>query len=208
MSSGSTNAQQVQNLVQEADNLNMILGTPGGWTLSASQVVVAAQGGSPFFAASALSPSQAQQIQTAIHNSNAAATETPSAASGNPTSANTPAAKIQSAATGLPNVAAIVTDIQQIEAGGQATLHWWGWSLKLNQNATTALQDILKTNLPALISIATALVAVSAPLAAALAIVSAAAVGLNAWISTEDAGQKGVVMNGYLWVGVVVEAGH
>lgn len=89
-----------------------------------------------------------------------AATPTPSdAPPAAPTSGNTPAASdvattIGTVASELPVVAETPSDIQRIIAGSTATLQWWGWTLKLNEDATTALNSLLTKDIGGLVAIA------------------------------------------------------
>ena len=220
---GSDNAQQSANLVQNVDTSQIILGTPGAWSVSLAHAVIAAQ---PLVAVAAagagraavaagpvpagagpLSAGQAALVQSAVNQSNAAAATTPSAASGSATTANTPADTITKVAQGITSIASTPANIKQLEAGTTATLHWWGWELDLNESATQALEALLTTDIEGLMSIGTALAFVSAPLAAVSGIISAVAGALEKWISDEDGDDKaGVVIKGYLWVAVRVTA--
>jgi hypothetical protein len=204
--SGTNSALSFQSIISNAEAAGVIIGTPGTFSLSVlhSVMAVVAQ---PAIAvaqsATFLTPGQTALVQSAVAKSNAAAAATPSAASGSPTSASTPITIIISVAKGLPLLDSTIHNIQTFEAGATAKLNWWGWTLNLSESSTKAFEALLTTDLAGFASIAAALTAVSAPLAAAGAIISAVATGLNGWVVGADTG-KGVTINGYLWVGVLV----
>jgi hypothetical protein len=205
---GSTNAEQTGNIVTNLDTAQAVQGTPGAWTISSSITIhallgakLAVVGGGP---APTVTAGQALLAQAAVDKSNAAAASTTGAASGNPTTASTASGVITNIAQGLSNLADTPANIQQLEAGTTATLHWWGWEADLNESATQALLKLLGTDVAGLVSIATALAAISAPLAAIAAVVGAISTGFDVWITAEDTKKNGVIINGYLWVGISV----
>ncbi len=212
---GTVNAQQLKSIIDKAEAFNIITGSVGTFSVSLGHAVAAA---SPLAlealapvvpagvaAVAPLAPGEASLVASAAAQSNAAATTTPSAASGTPTTANTPATTISNAAKGITGEASTPADLKTFETGASATLHWWGWSLQLTEKSTKALSSLLTTDLGGFVTIATALAALSAPLAAAAAIVSAAATGFNDWITAADSNHNGVTIDGYLWVGVWVQ---
>jgi hypothetical protein len=150
-----------------------------------------------------LTGGQAALVDAAIKNSNAAAVQTPSAASGQHTTADTLLDIINAAMKGLPIISATATDIETIEQGAKATLHWWGWTVELTNDGSKALDKLFNNDLGGLSAILAALTPISAPLAAVAAILGAITTGLSAWIETENKG-NGVTLKGYLWIGVDV----
>jgi hypothetical protein len=208
--SGTANALQLQSLVDAVDISGMVAGRPGSLTLSVPHLMaVSFSAAAPNSAAAAAAPQpltagQAALVQAAVTQANAAALITPSAASGNPTTANTPASTIQNMVKGVTMIAATPGDLKQLEAGATATLQWWGWTLKLNESSTQALSKLLVNDMAGLTALTKALAPISAPLAATNSMVSAVAAGLHTWISKQDHGH-GVVIHGYLFVGLLVE---
>lgn len=90
-------------------------------------------------------------------------------------------------------------------AGTVAALHWWGWELTLNEAATQALLRLLGSDVKGLLAAAAALAPASAVLAAVAAVILAAGEGLDTWVAHGDAaGHNGVVIHGYMWIGVWV----
>ena|SRR5215469_13067768 len=206
--SGTNNALQLQALIQTIDNHNLVSGNPGNFTVSLLHPAMVSTLTADTVAAStvpAISYGQAAIVEAAVTKTNAAAAATPSAASGNSTTASTPVEVVTNIFKGLNAITSAPKDIQTMEAGASATLNWWGWSLVLNESATQAFLDLLGNDLADLGTILAAFAAISAPLAAAGAIVAAVSTGLDKWISAADANKKGVTINGYLWVGVWVQ---
>jgi hypothetical protein len=210
--SGSSNAEQLASIIQTIDSQNIVVGAPGAWSLALPHTAITAQflaglpvTGTP--APATPTPGQLSLAQSAANKSNAAAAATPSAASGAPTTANTAASIINNVAGGITNIASIPADIKTVEAGATATLKWWGWTLQLNESATTAFERLLGTDVASCVTIASALAAISAPLAAVAGIISAVATGVDTWVTAEDkkGGNRGVTMKGYLWAGLWVE---
>jgi len=204
MPSGSDNAQQLKQIIDKAESAQVIQGdVPGTFSIS---VPVAALAAAPASATPApLLPGEAALIQSAVNRANSEAAAVPLAGAGSTSGSSPDTAKtIDAVAKGLTNVAQTPADVRALVAGAAAKLHWWGWTLRLNEAATKALQNLLTTDLGGLAAIATALAAVSAPLAAVAAIVTAVAGGLKAWVAAEDGAQQGVAIHGYLWVGVWV----
>jgi hypothetical protein len=202
--SGSANAAQLQTLIDTVDISGMVTGTPGKLALSAPHLMATSflLPGSAAPGPQTLSAGQAALVQAAIAQANAAALGTVSAATGQPVQANTPLTTIQSIARGVTPLGATAIDIQQLEAGATATLHWWGWALQLEEGATAAMARLLASDLAGLSAVAAALAAISAPLAAVGSMVSAA--GLNQWIAQVNRGY-GVQLRSFLFVGVMVE---
>ena len=204
--SGTTNALQLQSIVANAETASIIIGAPGSYALSVVHTSLAATPqaaltvGTP---AVALTPGQAALVQSAVNKANAAAIATPSAASGVEAAANTPITIITNLLKGLPLLLSAPEDIKKFEQGATATLHWWGWTLKMDEDSTKTFEKFLTTDIGGFAAIAAALSAISPPLAAAGAIISAVTTGLDGWVVGADTG-KGVTINGYLWVGVYV----
>ena len=208
--SGTSNAQLYQSLVQNVDGFGMVSGTPGSFSISLLHSVAAARAGQMApegLAVAPLTPAQAGLVQTAVAKSNTAATTTPSAASGQATAASTPTSTtiINAVLQGLQDIGSIPQDIQTLEAGTKGTLHWWGWSADLNEAATKAFLSLLTAD-EGIGTILTGLGAVSAPLAAVGAILGVVAKGYDSWITSVDTNQKGVTLNGWLWIAVTVAA--
>jgi|HubBroStandDraft_2_1064218.scaffolds.fasta_scaffold196193_1 hypothetical protein len=196
--------QQLSDIVTTVSNSPIIGGTPGEWHLVPLHLALATAqpvgGGS---AAPVISPGATALLQQAIDKSNAAALTTPAAASGTPVTSNTSPSTIQSIMKGINFVGEIGADIAAMEKGGTATLHWWGWEANLNEAATQALDHLLTTDMKDLAVIAAALAAISPVLAAVSGIVSIVSAALEGDVTAADAG-SGVVIKGYLWVGIDV----
>ena len=206
---GSTNARQLQDLIANINKFGRVSGAPGNFSVAVTESLAAATpvgGGVGLLErpAAALTSGQAALVHVAVIKSNAAASATPSAAAGNAASAATPVSIITTVAKGLPMLASTPANIRAVETGSTGTLHWWGWSLDMNEAATQAFKALLQSDLAGLTAIAAALAPVSAPLAAASAILTAVATGLTGWITTADANSNGVTINGHLWLGVSV----
>ena len=206
---GSTNAQQTYQIVTNLETAQAVQGNPGTWTISSATTIhaflgaqLAVASGAP---APAVSAGDALIAQAAVIKSNAAAVATPKAASGNPTTASTAIGIITSFSNRYSNVVEIPAIIQKLEAGTTATLHWWGWEAKLNESATQALLELLGTDVPTLALILGSLAAISAPLAAVAAILGAVSTGLDTWIKQADTAKNGVIIDGYLWIGIWVK---
>ena len=197
MASGTSNVSELEAIIQKAEN-GLVLGTvPGALSLAPSLAMTAA---APAAAPpAALTAGEALLVQNAIQRANAAA---PVAAA--PGAAPNIPGIIDAVFGGLTKVASTPADIKALAAGADATLKWWGWTLDLSDHAAKALQHLLANDLAGLLAIATALAALSPPLAAIAAIVGAVANGLSAWIAAENSAGKGVRIRGYLWVGVLV----
>ena len=202
---GTKDVVQLQAVVDAVKDTGMISGMPGTFTISAlysvATTVMDIDGGGK---GTPLSPLNAALVHAAIKKSNDAARATPSAASGKPTGASTSATLIDRILEGIPVIGSTSQDIRDIESGAEATLNWWGWSLNLNESATQAMRRLLNNDLETVAKILMALAAISAPLAAAGAVLKLAAGALAAWISDEDTRHDGVTIAGYLWVGVKV----
>lgn len=195
--SGSENAQYLKSIITKVEGSGLVQGAaPGAFALQipqAAPVQGAAAGEGP------LNPGEAALVRNAISLSNDSAT--PAAAPG----AGAIASAIDAIAHGLTQIANTPADVKALVAGAAAKLHWWGWTLQLNESATQALSSLLKNDLAGLVMIATTLASASPPLAATAAILTAVAGGLSGWIAAEDQAQKGVVIHGYLWVGIWVQ---
>jgi hypothetical protein len=206
---GSRNAQQLQYLVENIGNFAIVSGAPGNFSLSQMHLPTTA---APFAGGvglldrpvASLTSGEAALANVAVAKSNAAALATPSAASGQAARAATPISIIGTVAKGLPILASTPANIHAVEAGSTGTLHWWGWSLDMNESAALAFKSLLQHDLAGFTAIAAALAPVSAPLAAASAILTTVATGLAAWITAADTEGNGVTINGYLWIGVDV----
>ncbi len=97
-------------------------------------------------------------------------------------------------------------DIRKFVQGATASLAWWGWTLSLTEESTQSLVNLLNNDLPALLAVAGALIGSVPPLAAIAAILKIMESILVAWINAEDRAKKGVMLHGYLWIAVFVEA--
>jgi hypothetical protein len=223
--SGSSNANKLIGIVDKVSASQIVAGVPGAWSASLAHAVFAAQklpkgwGGKTL---GLMSPDEAALVHAAITRSNAGAAAVAGITPASPVTLDagnttciaysaaraggppTPEDIIGDIVKGLTNIADAEKNIKAIEQGGQATLHWWGWELKLKESATTAFESLLKTDIIGLASIATALAFISPVLAAVAGIVSAVSTGLDAWISAEDTAHAGVNIKGYLWVGIWV----
>jgi hypothetical protein len=201
MPSGSANAQLLKAIIDKAEQGKAVLGTaPGTFSVVPTVAAVASAPTAPTAQGAVLSPGEAALVQNAVSRANDAG----------PVLSAAPDAKgaagiIDAVVKGLTNVANTPQDIKTLVAGATASLHWWGWTLSLNETATVALESLLTTDIGGLAAVATALAAISPVLAAVAAIVTAVATGLGAWIKAEDAAKKGVSIHGYLWVGVWVQ---
>ncbi len=214
---GSTNAQQAQNIVNKINAALAVQGGPGNWSVSLPHIVIAslglpsnATGAQLAIGAGPISLGETAVIQAAVAKSNAAAIATPSAASGQPTTSNTPLNTITTIVQGVTKaVGNIPNDVKALEQGATAKLNWWGWELDLDADATKALESLLTGDVASLMTIMGAIGTAtgSAPIAAAAAIITAVAAGLSAWVSQEDSQNtppKGVSICGCLWVAIVV----
>ena len=213
------NAQQLSNIVTTVSDSQMISGNPGDWSLVPLQLAMAAArtvrsrvvsaaaggGGAAAATAPAISAGEAALITPALDKSNAAAVTTPSAAGGTPVTSNTPPSTIQQILQDLNVVGEIGADISALEGHGKAMLHWWGWEADLDETGTKALSHLLTTDMKDLAAVAAALAAISPVLAAVSGIISIVSGALAAEVSAGDAG-NGVVIKGYLWVGIAVSA--
>src|SRR5208283_539104 len=202
------NTQQLSSIVATISNSNLVVGMPGSWSLSTaaslpagsrSQAVIAAA------PASTLLPGQVALAQAALSKSNAAAQVSPSATSANPVGASTPSGTIQSWLQDLNVVAAIGADISTMEQHGKVKLHWWGWEATWDEQGTKALEHLLATDMKDFTAVTAALATISPVLAAISGIISIVSGALASQISGADAG-NGIVLHGYLWVGVDVKA--
>lgn len=208
---GSANAPDIRNLIAAVDATGIVTGRPGSWAISPfhlalfagedAKVRYAAVG----MAASPITAGQAAVLDAAVTKSNAAAKTTPSAATGNATTGNSTASTIENAAKGLTAFANTPGDIEALQVGAEATLHWWGWSLKLTDNGTKALDRLLKSDIPGLLAILTALTGANAPFAAAAGIIGALSTALDQFVTTGNKG-NGVTLSGYAWIVIWVDS--
>lgn len=207
--------QQVSQIVSTVDRSGLVSGLPGEWTLNSSHLIMAVNRhfAGPAVAAApagpsalALAPATATIIQTAVDKSNAAASSTPAAGSGQPVSSQTPSDTVTSILQQLNVVANIAQDIQAIEGGGTAQLHWWGWEATLNEAATQGLLHLLGADMTSVSAIAAALIAVSPVLAAVGGILSIVSNTFAQEISSADSNHNGVNLKGYLWVALKATA--
>lgn len=197
--------QTLSTIVQTASNSGMITGTPGNWSVNTFPLVMTTHIGAAAVAAPApaIPPAQAALITPAIVKSNAAAQSTPSAATGGPVTSNTPPTTITNVIGGLNVAGNIGADISKMEQNGVATLHWWGWEANLKEPGTQALLHLLTTDATGVCAILAALGAISPVCAAIGATIAILGASEAAQVKGADEG-NGVVMKGYLWVGVDV----
>ncbi len=201
MPSGSPNAQLLKQIIDKAEQLKVIQGsTPGALSVSQPVAAAASSPAAPIAQAAPLTPGESALVRNAILRTNDAAPSVNAAPDAKGT-----ADAIDAVGKGLTTVAGTPQDIKTLVAGASARLHWWGWTLRLEESATQALEKLLVTDIGGLAAIATALAAIAAPLAAVAAVVTAIATGLDGWIKAEDGAKKGVVIHGYLWIGVWIE---
>jgi len=215
--------QQLATIVTTVSDSQMISGSPGEWSLVPFQLAMAAERKGRMIAAAAAGPragaaaaapalapaisaGDAALAQAAVIRSNAAAETTPAAAGGNTVSSNTPQTVIQTILQDLNVVGEIGADISRMEAGGKATLSWWGWELDLNEDATQAFNHLLTTDMKDLAVVAGALAAISPVLAAISGVISIVSGLLSAQVSAGDTNANGVIVKGYLWIGIAVSA--
>jgi hypothetical protein len=201
---GSTNAQQMQALVNAANTAGIVTqDRVSGFSIGRATVPLHA----PF------TLEQMQIVQSALVNANHAMALTglkAEVATPSTMSSKTITSKITSLSTDvtdglnvITDVAGLIRNVPILEAGATATLHWWGWTLELTEPATNALVEILGTGAKGLVAVAAALAPASAGLAAVLAIVPVALGALPGLITPKDKG-KGVTINFYAWVAPVV----
>jgi hypothetical protein len=199
----SLTTNQLDQLSRSLESPNLISGNPGTWSLHPIHpAFMAAMSGTPAGALQ-LNTTQTGIALTALNQSNAAALTTPSAASGTPTTADTSVSTITSLVNGIlggiDGVGRIPNEIKTLEQGTKATLHPWGWSANMDEDATTALEDLLSNGTTGIATILTALAPISAPLAAVAAILKLAASAIDELIEKADHG-KGVTIDGVLWL--------
>ena len=210
------NENQLSSLVVTVSDSGVISGDPGDWAfnqvhfnlMKAAVADVGGVGGGGAVAAPPanpnVTPAQAALINQAVVQSNAAATLTPAAATGEEVTSKTASSTIASVLTGLNVIADIGDDISNLEAGGKAHLHWWGWEASLDEVATQALIRLLGRDITELATVLAALAAiipVAAAIGGCLGIVAAA---LAAQVNAADSNNPhtGVSLKGYLWVGL------
>jgi hypothetical protein len=209
------NSQRLAGIINTVEDNHLVIGTPGSLSIAPLHplllaAIAPAVTGTPVSgAAGQFTSGQTAVVQTAINQSNAAALTTPSAASGNPTTANTSSTTISTIVNGvlggIDGIESIPEDIKTLEQGTTGTLHWWGWEADLNETATKALEDLLANGSTGIATILTALTPISAPLAAVAAAIKLVAGGLDTAIENKDQG-KGVTLEGKLWIDLVLTA--
>jgi hypothetical protein len=199
----SPDIQALSNIIDIASTSGMVSGTPGQWSVSAP----AAPAGILYAAAAPVIPTaDGQLVQNAVDKSNNAAATTPAAASGTPVTSSTPPDKVTQVLTDLNVIGHIGDDLSAMEAHGVATLHWWGWEAKFDEPGTQALAHLLGTDMTQLSAVLAALSAISPVFAAVGGILGIVAGALAGEVNSADNGHNGVVMKGYLWVGIAVDA--
>lgn len=202
---------QLSALIASTENDNLVSGDPGQWSFNPpssvfananSSVIADVDGGGTAVATPVVSPTQAL-VQNAVNQSNAAAATTPSAATDQDVTSQTPKSTIGSVISAVTTIGDIGDDIAALEKGGSAHLHWWGWEATLNEDATKALEHILGQDATG-IAVALAALATIMPVAAAISgMLGIVAASLDGIIANADSG-NGVNLKGYLWVGISV----
>jgi len=207
---GSPEAQGAMALIVKADHYGIVSGSVSAplvsmiGTVAGVQPVAVLGDSGPPPAPITFTAEQTKLITDAVAATQQAAQTTASAAGGTPTQGNTASSDVQNAIKGLNLIGSVIDDIGKFEGGATATLHWWGWTLDLNHDASQALGRLLKSDTDDLITLL-GLFLTSAPIAAAFAIVKAATTELAGWISNDDTG-NGVEISFFLWIAPYVSS--
>jgi hypothetical protein len=216
MSSGSENANHVLEIIKKAETSKAFQGNPGVLSPSLEVYRTIATFKGPTGPLPGLNLGESLLVQNALKQTNYAAPVLTAAPSFMFSQSKTGTMRsralidsglagiIDEVIKGLTTIGTTKADITRFLAGTAATLNWWGWTLVLTQDATEALINLLDNDLPGLLAIATALLASVPELAAIAAILKIVELALVAWIKAEDKDKKGVIINGYLWIAVVV----